>query len=101
MIAAHSEESGQGAAEIDKVDWLGDIVTEAGRDAFLLNVGHDVGREGDDGHLGEFSLHLPVSDLSTGLVTIFTRHVKIALHAMLVMHRQHYECKAKPTNIRE
>lgn len=73
------EELRHGSAEVDKVDRLGNIITEAGGDALLLNVGHDVGGEGNDGHLGQIRRLLPLTDFAAGLVAILAGHVKIAL----------------------
>lgn len=48
-IPGCSEELRQCCRQIDEVNRLGDIVAEAGLDALVLDVGHDVGGECNDG----------------------------------------------------
>ena len=43
-----SEKLRHGSAKIDKVHRFRDVVAKACRDALVLNIGHDVGRECND-----------------------------------------------------
>lgn len=78
-IAKYSKELRQCCRQVDEVNRLSDIVAEARFDAFVLNIGHDIGGQRNDGQLLSSILLFPFSNLSTGLVTVFTRHVEIAL----------------------
>ena len=66
-------------AQILKVNRLGDVVVEAGLQALVEDVGHDVGGEGDDGHARVGVGGFPGADLAAGLVAVFAGHVEVAL----------------------
>lgn len=74
-----SEELGQRGRQVDEVDRFSDVVTEACFNALVLDIGHDVCRERDDGHVLVLVVFFPVSDLRTRLVAIFARHVEVTL----------------------
>jgi hypothetical protein len=48
-------------------------------DTLLVDVAEDVGRKRDDRLVRLFGALLPPAELFAGLVSIFVRHVKIAL----------------------
>lgn len=79
VTAGELEKLGHGRTQVDEVDRLRNIVAETCLDTLVMNIRHDVCGKRDDGHPGELPLFLPLSDVSAGLVSIFARHVKIAL----------------------
>lgn len=50
-FARYSKELRQCCRQVDEVNRLSDIVAKAGFDAFILNIGHDIGGQRNDGQL--------------------------------------------------
>jgi hypothetical protein len=69
----------QHRAEFLEIDRLGEVAIEASVDTLLVDVAEDVGRKRDDRLVRLFGALLPPAELFAGLVSIFVRHVKIAL----------------------
>ena len=65
-------------------DRLRHVFVEAGFHGFFQPLGHDVGRQGDDGDPGVFVASFPLADFSDRLVAVLVRHLDIALYEFSV-----------------
>ncbi len=62
-----------------KIDWLGQIISEACLCSSSFFFGHGIRRESHDWHWCEVVSCFPLSDVVAGLVPILDRHLYIAL----------------------
>jgi len=69
----------QHRAEFLEIDRLGEVAIKAGVDTLLVDVAEDVGRECDDGLVRLLGALLPPAKLFACLVSVFVRHVEVAL----------------------
>ena len=73
-------------AEVLEVDGFCDITVKAGGYALFDNLRHDIGRERNNRHKWVFVGSFPCANITTGLIAVFSWHVKITLLQMLDEH---------------